>query len=425
MFDGSKKTIDPFIGDRGGFSTLLVNPAGSAKQSGFEFSMSSGAVSTREDLRIMSEQLRDSLTKSGHELSIEDLLKYVDEERYEELLDSESFDQHLKVLTTILGQDLENGDADSLEEILCKLSDKDWEDIQDSIDGMLEDADAGLFFKNPKVEALASLKIGFLMNGFGLGVYNNFVGIFFLDPLRQTVGIAPFYSELGLLAGGGVALFDGKVQLGFSANYGILLNSTEAIFLDDYFDSILNADANRDYNWGLDVGVLLSPVPSLGIGLVFHDILGSIDSVAPRDVADMLGIQDSLYEPSDYYFPDLIDTDIGFSWQPDWKGFRPKFSLDLYNIVDCFRNAQSIMENEDDAEKAFSHSLEHVRVGASITLFEFLKLGMQYYDHFFSCGLGIDIRFFELYGEVKVHDGIVESHDDVLQGMELMLRLYF
>jgi hypothetical protein len=52
LFEEEKKTSDPYVGERGGFNSLFVNPAGAAGQSGFELSANVGARSTSDDIKL-------------------------------------------------------------------------------------------------------------------------------------------------------------------------------------------------------------------------------------------------------------------------------------------------------------------------------------------------------------------------------------
>ncbi len=53
LFEEEKKTSDPFVGERGGFNSLFVNPAGAAGQSGFELSLNVGGRSKMNDINLI------------------------------------------------------------------------------------------------------------------------------------------------------------------------------------------------------------------------------------------------------------------------------------------------------------------------------------------------------------------------------------
>ncbi|RKX76222.1 MAG: hypothetical protein DRP49_03620, partial [Spirochaetes bacterium] len=53
LFEDEKKPSDPYVGERGGFNSLFVNPAGAAGQSGFELSVNVGARTKVNDVKLL------------------------------------------------------------------------------------------------------------------------------------------------------------------------------------------------------------------------------------------------------------------------------------------------------------------------------------------------------------------------------------
>jgi hypothetical protein len=159
--------------------------------------------------------------------------------------------------------------------------------------------------------------------------------------------------------------------------------------------------------------------------LVFNDIIGYTEADTPRISDGFLG----LFESGDYLMDSIdysvtFDIDTGITWQPDWRFVKPKFSFDMYNIVGY---ARDVADYDDDFEDAMYRTLEHMRFGANFTFFEFLKLGTQYYNHYLSAGIGLDLLFLEIYGDFKVSDEAFSTGDwgNAPLGADLMVRLHF
>jgi hypothetical protein len=288
-------------------------------------------------------------------------------------------------------------------------------------------ATATLFYSGLPSEvnmtALAGFKTGFLIKGWGLGIYDQAMGVAYMDPGTDQYGLETVYNELGIITGGGFTILDGKLALGASANYGMIMRSNDIAF--DSFDTLINGSVNYGYSWGVDLGAIWRPAPSLGVGVVFNDVLGWTEADTPRTAAGISGLmEDNAFIMSDFRYKFTMDIDAGVTWQPDWRVVEPKFSLDLYNLIGYGRD---IADEGDDFGDAMYRSLEHMRVGASFTFFDFLVLRGQYFNHYLSAGVGLDLLFLELYGEVKIEDQAVKADNlgDVPIGGDILLRIHF
>ena len=247
-----------------------------------------------------------------------------------------------------------------------------------------------------------------------------------LTANTQEYGLETIYNELGVIAGGGFNLFEGKLALGISGNYGILMRNTSPVGFED-FGTLLNdpGTINYGYTWGVDLGAVWRPTPALGIGIVFNDVVGYTEVDTPHTADGIIGLFDSgayLMDSMNYKF--TMDLDAGITWQPDWRFVQPKLSFDMYNVIGY---ARDVADNGDDFESAMYRTLEHMRFGANFTFFEFLNIGGQFYDHYLSVGAGLDLLFLELYGEVKIRDDSFSASDlgDVPIGGDLMVRIHF
>ncbi|MDT8297492.1 MAG: hypothetical protein RQ801_04255, partial [Spirochaetaceae bacterium] len=272
----------------------------------------------------------------------------------------------------------------------------------------------------------ASFKTGLLIKGFGLGVYDFATAVAFMDPTTQEYGLETIYNELGVIAGGGIHLMDGKLAVGLSGNYSVLMRNASPIGFDT-FDTLINdpGSVNYGYSWGVDAGAIWRPTPALGIGVVFNDILGYTQADTPYTADGFEGfINDNAMIMASYDYEFTMDMDAGVSWQPDWRFVKPSLNLDVYNAIGYGR---AVIDNNDDFEAAMYRSLEHIRVGANFTFFDFLKVGAQYYDHYLSAGMGLDLLFLELYGEFKIQDQAIQADTmgDIPIGGDLMVRFHF
>ncbi len=444
LFEDEKKTSDPYVGERGGFNSLFVNPAGAAGQSGFELSLNLGARSKVNDLLLLS-SVTDLAMNAGTgdltDLTIADTSQTVSDLYnsgvitdpllealfYNTALDPAGgtpftdWDDPVAVQAMIDSGVIDAAAITQIEDNLAAVTGSGPEQYA----GQTSDFYSGLPAEIT-VDALASFKTGFLIKGFGLGIYDQAVGVAFMDSASQEYGLKTIYNELGVIAGGGFNLFEGKLAIGFSGNYGILMKNASPVGFDNFNSLISDPDTiNYGYTWGVDLGAVWRPTPALGIGIVFNDVIGYTQVDTPYTADGFMGIVDSgayLMDSVDYEF--TMDMDAGVTWQPDWRYVRPKLSFDMYNVIGY---ARDVADNGDTFEEAMNRTLSHMRFGVNFTFFEFLKIGTQYYDRDLSVGAGLDLLFLELYGELKVSDEVFYNSDinDVPIGGDLMLRLHF
>ncbi len=454
LFEDDTKTSDPFVGDRGGFNSIFVNPAGTAGQSGFELSVSAGTKTSYNDVQLLLSvaDMASSAMSGGFDTTnvgevtetLTDL--YSSGAIQDELLEGLFYDTYLMngpdgIFGTVDDPVMDWSDADQIQTFIDNgdFDQADADQVLSNLDTVMNggpgDPQYDLFYQGlPEkisIDAVASLKAGFLIKGFGLGVYDHAVAVAFMDPSaivpEESYGLETIYNELGVVAGFGFNLLEGKLALGISGNYGILMKNTSPLNLNNITD-IIDTSINYGYNWGVDLGAIWRPTPTLGIGVVFNDVVGYTQTPDTYSAAGLMGlISDEAYlmDSVDYQF--TLDMDTGISWQPDWRFIRPRLGFDLYNVIGYGR---AVAENGDSFEDAMYRSLEHIRVGAQFTFFDFLKIGGQFHNHYLSMGAGLDLLFLELYGEVKIHDSAISemregSYGDIPLAGELTVRIHF
>ncbi|RKX83234.1 MAG: hypothetical protein DRP70_15075 [Spirochaetes bacterium] len=438
LFEDEKKTSDPYVGERGGFNSLFVNPAGAAGQSGFELSVNVGARSKVNDVKLLMgmTDMAMAMADSGGS-GTTDVQTLADaSQALVGLVDSGVIDQAL-VDSLFGGTSLDWASVDwtdpaavqTAAEGLTTGAGSEMDTIEQNLAGVVDGSNAAFYAALPgeiSVDALASFKTGFLIKGFGLGIYDQAMGVAFMDSASQEYGIKTIYNELGVIAGGGFNLFEGKLAVGFSGNYGMLMKNASPVGFDNFNSLISDPNTiNYGYTWGVDLGAVWRPTPALGVGITFNDVIGYTQVDTPYTADGIMGIIDSgAYLMDDVQYEFTMDMDAGITWQPDWRFVRPKLSFDMYNVIGY---AEDVAENGDNFEQAMNRTLSHMRFGANFTFFEFLKIGTQYYDHYLSVGAGLDLLFLELYGEVKVNEEVFYNSDinDVPIGGDLMVRLHF
>ena len=441
LFEDEKKTSDPYVGERGGFNSLFVNPAGAAGQSGFEMSVSVGARTKVNDIKLIMGVVDIAMGLSGDladmEMAIADAGQTLSD-LYSAGIITDDFLDAIFEGTDLDPDTVPPGFWEDPALIQAAIEDPlfdntDITQIETNLDEVMNNpaSQQHIDFYNGlpeevSIDALASFKTGFLIKGFGLGIYDHAMGVAFIDPVSENFGLETIYNELGVIAGGGFNLFEGKLALGISGNYGILMRNTSPVGFED-FNTLLNDPntINYGYTWGVDLGAIWRPNPALGIGVVFNDVIGYTEADTPYSADGIYGLIDSgayLMDSLDYKF--TMDMDAGITWQPDWRFVRPKLSVDMYNVIGY---ARDVADNGDDFESAMYRTLEHMRFGANFTFFEFLKVGGQFYDHYLSVGAGLDLLFLELYGEVKIRDDAFTASDlgDIPIGGDLMVRIHF
>ena len=429
-FEKGKKTSDPFIGERGGFNSLFVNPAGVSGQSGFGLSVTTGMNFTTNDANLMKgigniiyEKSQEgefeigSINKLGTlliDLHKSGAVNYA-------LLDS-LFDA-----TALDPGTIDWSDPVAVKAANESLSPGEITIIQNNLEGVLDGSNAAFYAALPdkvSTQSLAGLKTGFLIKGFGLGIYNQTTAVGSMNPGSQLFGLEAIDNELGVIVGGGFNIFDGKIALGITANYGLLMRNTSPVSFFN-FNTLINGSINYGYNLGVDLGAIWRPTPSIGFGIVFKDVVGYTQTHTPYNaagLADFLNRRAYLMNRFDYEF--TMDIDAGVTWQPDWRFAKPKLSLDLYNLIGYGR---AVGKNQDNLEGALYRSLEHIRIGANFTFFEFLKIGAQYYDHYLSTGFGLDLLPLEISFQFKIHNHAVRAATigDIPIGGDMTVRIYF
>jgi len=432
LFEDEKKTSDPYVGERGGFNSLFVNPAGAAGQSGFELSVNVGARTKVNDAKLLMGMTDMAMAVgSGGASEVDNIADA--SQTLVELVDSGVIDQAL-IDSLFGGTSLDWASVDWTDPAAVQtaaegLSGAETTTIETNLDGVVDGSNAAFYAALPgeiSVDALASFKTGFLIKGFGLGVYDYAMGVAFMDSASQEYGLKTIYNELGVIAGGGFNLYEGKLAIGFSGNYGILMKNSSPVGFDN-FNSLISdpGTINYGYTWGVDLGAVWRPTPALGVGITFNDVIGYTQVDTPYTADGIMGIIDSgAYLMDNVQYEFTMDMDAGITWQPDWRFVRPKLSFDMYNVIGY---AEDVAENGDTFEEAMNRTLSHMRFGANFTFFDFLNIGGQYYDHYLSVGAGLDLLFLELYGEVKVHEEMFYNSDinDVPIGGDLMIRLHF
>ncbi|MCD6343124.1 MAG: hypothetical protein J7L76_05015 [Spirochaetaceae bacterium] len=436
LFEDEKKTSDPYVGERGGFNSLFVNPAGAAGQSGFELSVNVGARTKVNDVKLLMGFSELAMGLSGSSVDQEMTIADASQTLSNLYSDGIITDDFLDAIFEGTDLDPDSFTAWDDPEAIQAVIDGgtiDPDDIEANLDEVMNnpasaqhaDFYAGLP-EEVTVDAVASFKTGFLIKGVGLGIYDQATAVAYMDAAEEEYGMKTIYNELGVIIGGGFNLFEGKLAIGFSGNYGMLMKNSSPVGFEDFDTLLSDPDTiNYGYTWGVDLGAIWRPTPALGIGVVFNDVIGYTQVDTPYTADGIMGIVDSgAYLMDDVQYEFTMDMDAGITWQPDWRFVRPKLSFDMYNVIGY---ARDVADNGDDFEEAMNRTLSHMRFGANFTFFEFLKIGSQYYDHYLSVGAGLDLLFFELYGEVKVNEEVFYNSDinDVPIGGDLMVRLHF
>ena len=440
LFETEKVVTDPFIGERGGFQSLFINPAGVAGESAFEISSRGGLRAKPDDVRLIA-----TMTTLSQELQLDadtdfslnsverigkDLSKLYDAGVINDALIDSLFNG-----TSLDPSSVNWKDRDAVEKAAQKLADNSSEQtiLRNKVEKIFnepESDEAKAFYnalpQNISMSTLVSGNMGFLIDGFGAGIYVQGAGDFNIDPSNRSFSLDSVHSELGVIAGGGFELFEGKLALGITGNYGVLARNSAPIPATD-FESLINGPNSLlyGYSWGVDVGALWRPTPELGVGVVFNDVVGSTEVDYSRMANGYAGLFSSgAFFASKLDYKVTLDMDAGITWQPDWKVFVPRFSFDLYNVIGY---AQDVIKYEDNFGEALNRSLGHMRFGANFTLFGILEAGAQYYNHYLSLGLGADLFILEVFGEVKVHDEVFKTRrfGQMPIGADVLVRLHF
>ena len=405
-FEESKSSYDPFVAQKGGFESLFVNPAAMAGETDiFTWDIEAGTQgkkSTYETIQFMMENA-DALSGGTADMTAADA---------EELVDIlvGSLDQGSIDLLTA-GLDGTGGTSDidgyTAEQLLVWLSTNDL----NANDVAILEANVNANQEQILEEALGELevmiefttKVGTLIKGFGVGVYANAYSV--LDA--GAMGFDTLIGETGVKVGYGFPL--GPINLGVSGDFAMIGDfSGDSALTMDMLGDIANQTMYYGYAWGLDVGATFDILPTLTVGAVMTDIIGTYTYAGTSTLSNFTSNKVKLN--SSYEFD--LDLDFGITWAPklgNGKLFNASFSADYYNFIGMFREPPS----------DFQDVLNHMRFGAHIELLSFINARAQYYQEFFTLGAGVDLLFLEVFGEFMFN----QSFDDI--GAGVLVKLHF
>lgn len=410
LFEDERKINDPFIGEIAGFSSFFVNPAGAAGQSDLDLSIRLGGFGSSNSFDFFSGLTDMVLTASQSGFtpeSVADLGLSFSRLRTNGAITN-------GMLNAIFGGtplDIANTNWTNPEDVVQKAKTLTPEHIKiiEAKAGGIVDGSNSAFYRSIDRDitnqTLFSLRGGFLIKGFGVGLYDLAQVSLLVGKNSQKLNIQTVYNELGVIAGGAFRMFNKKLALGLTANYGILMRNSAPITMDNFM-SLIAGSINYGYSWGLDLGAVWRITPSWGLGIVFNDFLGYTQVNTPYRAPGILGIiaeEAFLIQSYDYEF--TRDIDLGVTWQPDWRGAEPRFGFELLNLIGY---ARDVKNNEESLTDALYRSLEHIRIGAGFKFFDMLSLGLQYHAHYVSAGLGLDLLFMEVYSEFKIKEDAVQ-----------------
>jgi len=420
-FEDDHKTSDPYIADTtGGFDSLFINPAGIADQTEvFVIALESGFFCEPGDIQKIQDYYalyrsiddnKGNPLDSGDASTAYDFLKNdLTEEQYNDMVAGTAIDP-----TQPGGVDqgaLTEGDVAGLNGTDLETMAGNWQDMSEAELAQLYDID---------IELAAELRAGTLIKGFGVGMYAR-------QSLPFNAGAAGFNNmigEAGIIAGYGFNILNDQLALGVSGNFGILTthNDVTVFEMSDFW----NQDMTYGYAWGIDAGVIWSPIDSLHVGLVLNDIVGStVDDAGTTTWAALMSDHKSAANDVHFTYAFTLDADMGVTWEPEWRVVSPKFSFDYYNVIGL---ARYLNENSDnmEARDITREVLSHARLGANVQFLGMLDVGFQYYNNFYSFGTGIDIMFFQVYAEFVVDDEWMFGQADATQiGANLLIKFHF
>lgn len=459
FFEDEKTASDVFIAERAGVSSLFVNPAGSAGKTGFEISADAGFRSTPEDADMLTNLYKISyLMADGHELDQSDVAHLgrsfsqlyrsgaLNNTALEAIFASTALSPYGDNGVEGGGDDLDWSDTNEVASRASSMSQQDLIRISNNF-GRVFSGENSDFIRNlasiMKTEILAGAQTGFIINGFGLGLNLTVAATTFIDPHHNetvpdntvnassfwsdSMGIKDFYTEFGIIGGGGLDFLDGKISVGATLNYSILTKLADPVSFQNSIHEAFNVNAIKyGYSWGLDVGAIFRPIPILNIGVVLNDVLGYAE-VEPLYSADnfmeYLKTASMFINRFNYQF--MLDVDAGITLEPDWSGvLDASFGFEFYNLVGYLRG---LSDNKAGFAGAMYDSLEHFRIGAKLKFFDFFKVGTHFYNHYFSVGLGFDMLFFDFFTEFKLHDTVFKAPraGRFPLGADVMVRFHF
>ena len=403
-FEVTKNSYDPFIAEKGGFDSLFINPAGMAGQTeAFVYEMeagTSGKTSTYKTLEIFlrnpdlltGETTFSDPTPADLEAIMDLLVVTLSDADVVTLLNGTTLDTVENINTTAgLAAYLNDGGTISEADVILIGDNAELNPtiIKDAVTGLTQDL---------KVNVEATVKMGTLIHGFGIGVYGNAYSV--LDA--ASMGFSSMIGESGVKAGYGFNL--GPLGLGVSADFAMLGYIPSASIAD-----LMTINMVYGYAWGIDFGATFDILPSLTVGAVMTDIIGSYADAGTTTLEElMLGTTPSTDIPYTYSFD--MDLDVGVTWAPDLgKLLKPSFSVDYYDFIGMFRNPPA----------TFQDAFNHMRFGAELELLTFLNVKAQYYQEFFTLGAGVDLLFLEVFGEFLFN----QEFTDI--GASVLVKLHF
>jgi hypothetical protein len=405
-FEETKNSYDPYVAQKGGFESLFVNPAAMSRETDiFTWDIEAGTKGKRktyETIQFMMEN-QDMLTGGSTGAT----LTPADAEQIMDLLADNMTDQAVQdmlVGTTIAGT------VTTPEELIAYLAAGDFDPddaniIATNIENdptIVEDALESLVGEL-KISVEFTTKVGTLIRGFGLGVYGNVYSV--LDA--GEMGFDTLIAETGVKAGYGFPL--GPINLGVSGDFAFIGDfAGDTALTVDALGDIMNQTMFYGYAWGFDVGATYDILPSLTVGAVMTDIIGTYVYAGTSTLSNFSSSKVEL--DSSYEFD--LDLDFGVTWAPklgSGKLFNASFSADYYDFIGLFR----------DSPSDFQGFMDHMRFGAHIELLSFINARAMYYQEFFTLGAGVDLLFLEVFGEFMFN----QTFDDI--GGALLVKLHF
>ncbi len=457
FFEDEKRTSDPYIAEFGGFRSIFINPAGIAGQSGFDLAVNVGAEGSLSELEAimatadLSTAFRNSDDYESYAASdqtqiasvFENTAKIIKNKKINERTILEAVfgnaennrkgkSSNSDILRLLYGDDntldVDLDDEDAVRNIIDQLNDKDCDHIKTNVNNILAGENSRFYQGVPhqmSTKLLATVRAGFLLKGFGLGIYSHIMGTLLLDPDRQELSVDSVFNEFGTIIGYGFTIPDTSISLGFSSNFGTLVGNEDSVSLNE-LSTLFDQGIRYGYIWGIDAGVVWRPIPMLSLGIVFNDIVGSNQIDTPYYAEGLNGLfsNGNVYTDYNYEYEFSFDMDIGVALLFESGKVKSQFSLDFYDFIDFLRKAES---NGDSFQDIMYSALGHFRIGANWTLFKVLKLAAQYHNNYVGIGMGLDLLFFELYGEAKIHDSIDLSRydEDIPIKLDVMARIHF